>query len=168
MLIKKEFEDIECMVCEAVEIDCNDGISFISKYDNAILILKYLFEYDDIMPYHIEIFDADWDGYDSEFIITLDDCGNVFCEKFYRNDRYLYPPDGVTFILQDCTDECREHIRNNNDRYSFFIDARFICEELTNIYSKCGCCCLYDCTDDAINDNNEDIVKFDIEFALNN
>ena len=57
MLVEKSFIDIENTVEDALEIDCEFGVSFITKYDNAIVILKELLRYGETMPFFIDISD---------------------------------------------------------------------------------------------------------------
>lgn len=121
MVVKKEFNDIESLVSEAIDIDCEFGVSFITKYDNATVILKELLGYTELTPFLIEISDPSFDGYDKEFIISVSNDDKVFCEKFYRNNKYLSPDGGVVFVLPDCSDECISHIYKY--KASFFIDV---------------------------------------------
>lgn len=121
MVVKKEYDDLESLVSEATNIDCEFGVSFITKYDSATVILKELLGYTELTPFLIEISDPSFDGYDKEFIISVSNDDEVFCEKFYRNGKYLSPDDGVVFVLPDCSDECISHIYKY--RYSFFIDV---------------------------------------------
>ena len=130
MLVEKSFIDIESVVENAIEIDCEFGVSFITKYDNAIIILKELLKRDETMPFFIDISDPEWDGYDKEFVISIGNDGEVFCEKFYREDRYLFPEEGVTFILPDCSDECLSHLYKYDDY--FYVKV--------NIIEPCDCC----------------------------
>lgn len=96
---------------------CN--FSVITKYDNAIKVIKHLLMRDNTMPAYIEIADALYDGYDKEFIIGIGN-GDVYCEKFFR-DTYISPGDDVLFILDDCSDECVKHLLNiyMNDVFAF-------------------------------------------------
>lgn len=133
MVIKKEFNCIEDIVDDALSIDCDFGFSFITKYTNASIILKELFKQEELTPFLIDISDESFDGYDKEYIISVNNDGEVFCEKFYRKDRYIIPDNGVNYILKDCTDECISHLYKYED--CIFIDVVF--EDETE---SCGCC----------------------------
>ena len=125
MVLKKEFEDIKSMVIDVLtNIESNNGISFITKYDNATLILKYIFKYGNFDINHVELTSPDWDCYDREFIISVYD-GEVFCERFFKDDRYLLPNDGIDFVLPDCTDECTKHIYSKDYSCMFFVKVNF-------------------------------------------
>lgn len=133
MVIKKEFNSVEYVVDDALSFDCDFGVSFITKYDNAVIVLKELFKYEEVTPFLIDISDESFDGYNKEFIISVNNDGDVFCEKFYCKDKYLAPDDGLTFVFKDCTDECISHLYKHQD--CIFIDVDF--EDETE---SCGCC----------------------------
>lgn len=114
MVVRKSFEDIESVVDEALDIDCDYGVSFITKYENTTIILKELLGYAELMPILIDVSDPLFDGYDKEFIISVTDNGEVFCEKLFRNNGYLHPTDGVIYIFDDCDDECLSHFYGYN------------------------------------------------------
>lgn len=123
MVIKKEFNCIKDVVDDALSIDCDFGISFITKYDNAVIVLKELFKDGELTPFLINISDESYDGYNKEYIISVSNDGNVFCEKFYRKDRYIMPDDGINYVFKDCTDECISHLYKYKD--CIFIDTDF-------------------------------------------
>ena len=133
MHVGKSFVDIESMICDALEIDCENIVSFIAKYDDAAIILKELLKYDEFNPFYVDLSDPSFDGYDKEFIISVNNDGDVFCEKYYRKYGYITPDDGLTFVLPGCSDECVSHLYKYKDR--LFIDVEF--EDETE---SCGCC----------------------------
>ena len=152
MLVRKSFNDIESIVDEALDIDCEFGVSFITKYDNAIIILKELLGYTELTPFLIDISDPSFDGYDKEFIISVSN-DEVFCEKFYRNGKYLSPDDGVVFVLPDCSDECISHIYKY--KASFFIDV-----DINDDIEKCECCEDNDVHVKTIKDNDGNVIGY--------
>lgn len=153
MLVRKSFNDIGSLVDEALDVDCEFGVSFITKYDNAIIILKELLGYTELTPFLIDISDPSFDGYDKEFIISVSNDDEVFCEKFYRNDKYLSPDDGVVFVLPDCSDECISHIYKY--KASFFIDV-----DINDDIEKCDCCEDNDVYEKTIKDNDGNIIGY--------
>lgn len=124
MVVKKRYEDIEDMINEAVDIDTECGTSFITKYDNAALILNELIGHEKFMPYFIELSDPAWDWYKKEFIITINNDGEIYCERFSRNDKYLSSEDDVYFVLPDCDDKCVEFV-HNSENASVIVDVTF-------------------------------------------
>lgn len=132
MVIKKEFNCIKDVVDDALSIDCDFGISFITKYDNAVIVLKELFKDGELTPFLINISDESYDGYNKEYVISVSNDGNVFCEKFYRKDRYIMPDNGINYIFKDCTDECISHLYKHQD--CIFIDTDFD----SDVVSCCG------------------------------
>ena len=125
MVVRREFKDIENIIDEAVDIEVDGGVSFVTKYDNAALIIKELFGYEQFVPCFIQLSDPMWDGYDREFIISINDNKDVYCEKYYRNGRYLNSEDGIVFILPDCCEECVSHLHSADCDVGIFIDVDF-------------------------------------------
>lgn len=123
MHVEKKYLDAATMIDDALNMDCNSDITFITKYDDATIVLKELFECGDFIPCLINIEDVGYRGYDKEFIITVNDDGEVFCEKYHRENGYFIPNDGVIFVLPDCTEECVSHLNKYKDR--IYIDVVF-------------------------------------------
>lgn len=152
MHVEKSFVDIESMICDVLEIDCESIVSFIAKYDDAAIILKELLKYDEFNPFYVDLNDPSFNGYDKEFIISVNYDGDLFCEKYYRKDGYITPDDGVTFILPGCSDECVSYLYKYRDRFFVVVDF----EDETE---SCGCCKWGDdvsfvaSCDDAFSDN---------------
>lgn len=123
MLVEKKYVDLESMLEDALSIDCDFGVTFVTKFENASFILKEILSFSEFMPFLIELSDPSFDGYNKEFIISVSNDGELFCEKFYRKDKYLMPDDGVIFVLPDCSDECISHLYKYND--CFYIEVGF-------------------------------------------
>jgi len=157
VVIRKEFEDIEHLVDEALSIDCEFGVSFIATYEDAAIILKEVLSYDDeLVLFSVEIGDPSFDGYDKEYIISVNN-GEVFCEKFYRKDRYLYVDEGINFVLPNCTDECMAHIKKSRD--SFVVKVDF-----DDDIEPCNYCSTHDCDKGVIRDEDGNII-FSLTFG---
>ena len=157
MVIRKEFEDIEHLVDEALSIDCEFGVSFIATYEDAAIILKEVLSYDDeLVPFSVEIGDPSFDGYDKEYIISVNN-GEVFCEKFYRKDRYLCVDEGINFVLSNCTDECMAHIKKSRD--GFVVKVSF-----DDDIEPCNYCSTHDCDKGVIHDEDGNII-FSLTFG---
>lgn len=156
MHVEKEYNDIGYMIEDAISIDANNGVSFITKYDNAVIIIKELLGFDYLTPYFIQLTDPLWDGYDKEFIISVNNNGEVFCEKYYRNDSYLNG-DGIVFILPDCSDECVTHLHNTCCEYDILVDVSFAdnidfeCDGLCGV--KCDTVCVDEFCDSSAEPN---------------
>jgi len=151
VVIRKEFEDIEHLVSEALSIDCEYGVSFIATYEDAAIILKEVLSYDDeLVPFIVEIEDPSFDGYDKEYIISVNN-GEVFCEKFYREDRYLFVDDGVYFLLPDCSFECNYHV--NHSENSFIVKVSF-----DDDIESCNYCSIHDCDNGIVRDEDGNVI----------
>lgn len=145
MVIKKEFNCIKDVVNDALSIDCDFGVSFIAKYTNASIILKELFKQEELTPFLIDISDESFANYDKEYIISVSNDGEVFCEKFYRKNRYITPDDGVNYVFKDCTDECISHLYKHQD--CIFIDIDLDDETMLYDGGLVEDCCASPCVD---------------------
>lgn len=126
MYIHETFYCIKDLVDTILDSEYADNVTIICKYDSAVAVLKELLDGTDLMPTHISINDAMWDGYDKEFIIsTLD--GDIYCENFFR-DKYIHVGDDVTFLLPDCSDECVEHVKNDIEKGQVCFGIEFTCD----------------------------------------
>lgn len=89
--------------------DINNGatcVSFVGLYDDATEVIKTLLCYDITNAYHIEIEPEDWDGYNKEWLVTLDSDYNVWCEKLCRESGYITFEGNVAYIADDCNSIC--------------------------------------------------------------
>lgn len=135
MHVEKNYVDLENMLDDALSIDCDFGVTFVTKFENASFILKEILSFSEFMPFLIEFEDPSFDGYDKEFFISVNNNGEVFCEKFYHKDKCFMPGDGVIFVLPDCSDECISHLYKYND--CFYIEVGFEDDELDE--NNCDC-----------------------------
>ena len=62
-------------------------ISFYTGYDGAVAFTKLLLQYDDVVPYSIEMESYEVGGYSREYCITLFDDGNLYVEKAWHEAR---------------------------------------------------------------------------------
>lgn len=80
-------------------------VTFIELYNDASEVIKsLLMSYGDVRPYHITLEPEDWDGYDKEYLVTLDNEMNIWCEKAYsmENKTYLYMESACVLVADDC------------------------------------------------------------------
>ena len=123
MHVEKKYKNIDEIIYDSRCVGCQRDISFITKYDYAAVILKSLFNCCDVTPRYIDISDVMTDGYEKEYIISLNEDYDLFCERFYRNNKYLRPDDGIECVLPDCSDECMEHVAKGEYDCSLFINV---------------------------------------------
>ena len=93
--------------------DGYDDISFVCKYEDAThLIKELLMSYDETNVYQVSIETIDWDGYDKEYIVTLDGDMNIWCEKAYQEEynRYLFITDECVLVADDCNSKILDSI----------------------------------------------------------
>ena len=100
-----DFEDFSCAVADKFD-ELNkenfEDIAVIAKPDEAKEIFKELvcmgYDICNITYEHI-----DWDGYDDEYILSMNHDG-IWLEKFKREDgKYLTDESTITYILDNCS-----------------------------------------------------------------
>ena len=129
-----------------------ESVSFIGKYeDTARLIKELLMIYDETHIHQVSIETIDWDGYDKEYIVTLDDDMNIWCEKAYQEEynRYLFVDDECVLVSDDCNSKILDGI-DSDEVYEVGYD--FDDEE------TCQCNC-ENCTCNEESDKQEVITR---------
>lgn len=98
-------DDVEELVSTVMSDTENIDIAYriIAKYEEASAIVKELLQYEETSVYHLEIWNENWDGYDKEFLITIDDTLAVLCEPLYQDDNYLSYDSDKVFIMDGCS-----------------------------------------------------------------
>ena len=100
-----DFEDLACDIADKFD-ELNkeefEDIAVIAKPDEAKEIFKELvcmgYDICNITYEHI-----DWDGYDDEYILSMNHDG-IWLEKFKREDgKYLTDESTITYILDNCS-----------------------------------------------------------------
>ena len=143
LVINDLSEIAEVMYLDITKGGYNDTM-FVGCYEDAVTVLKHLFMFDDIFPYHIEIEPYEWDYYDREYYISLDNDLNVWCNKAYdfKYERYLYSETGCLYIADDCNSVILKEIGcDEDDMYEVTYDLDEECE----CDGNCECC---NCNDD--------------------
>lgn len=91
-----------------------EGVNIVAKYDVIMPILNELIKESPFMLISAELNDYSWDGYDDEFVLTINHDGEVYVEKVYveEKDIYLNVGGGLTFLHNDCNSK---FLKNNED-----------------------------------------------------
>ena len=132
------YEDISHY--QAAEEEIYDA-NFIGYYDDVIRVIKALLKYDDTFIHQVCIEPAEWDGYDKEYLVTLDTELGIWCEKCQRqNGKYLELDGGLILVADDCNSAVLKGI-DSEDVYEVsynFVDDTDECD------GNCECCDLED------------------------
>lgn len=104
----KNFSDFVDLVCDQYiffERTSEDfiGVSVVAHYEVMIDFLNELVKNTDFSLININLEDPEMDGYDREWVLTIDPDGYIWCEKVYRSDHggYLYCDEDVVFVHED-------------------------------------------------------------------
>ena len=111
-----DFEDWSCAVadkCEELNKENFEDIAVIAKPDEVKEIFKELvcIGYDICNITYERI---DWDGYDDEYILSMNHDG-IWLEKFKREDgKYLTDESTITYILDNCSSNVIPYCKGKN------------------------------------------------------
>ena len=110
------FEDFSCAVADRFDElykENFEDIAVIAKPDEAKEIFKELV----CMGYdicNITYERIDWDGYDDEYILSMNHDG-IWLEKFKREDgKYLTDESTITYILDNCSSKVIPYCKGKN------------------------------------------------------
>ena len=110
------FEDFSCVIADKFDElykENFEDIAVIAKPDEAKEIFKELV----CMGYdicNITYERIDWDGYDDEYILSMNHDG-IWLEKFKREDgKYLTDESTITYILDNCSSKVIPYCKGKN------------------------------------------------------
>ena len=110
----EDFKEIACEMYAGISVGCED-ISFVGKYEDCVCLIKDLLCLEDVCLHQVEIEPEDWDGYDKEYLVTLDNELNIWCEKAYReNVGYFLIESECILIADDCNVEIYDHLESDD------------------------------------------------------
>lgn len=144
-----DYSDLACDIADKFDMvkENFEDIAVIAKPDDVKEIFKELvcIGYDICNITYERI---DWDGYDDEYILSMNHDG-IWLEKFKREDgKYLIDESTITYILDNCSSKVIPYC-NGKIVYEVSIGDECDCAEC------CGCC---ECDNDK---NTECTVKSD-------
>lgn len=147
------FEDYESL---AYDIDENytrlqghddlTDVSVIGFYKDIKNVLKYLITFDyDIASIDLE--EPEINGYEKEFILSIDSVGCIWVDKLWNDNKYLNYESNITFIFDDCNSAvinaslggCLVEVAISTECNSISFkdyDKEYNKEELVDIYKK--------------------------------
>ena len=146
------FDVAEAMYEEIVEKK-KEEVMFIGYYEDAIEVIKYLVVFDDVMPHALEIHDEEWDGYDKEYYVTLDENLELWVEPAIGvKGNYLMGFSDTVFLAGDCSSSIINAIGSDEFVEIAYFDEEDLEDECDDC---CGeCCCHGGCHED-YEDSNE-------------
>lgn len=104
----KNFSDFVDLVCDQYiffEKTSEDfiGISVVAHYEVMIDFLNELVKNTDFSIININLEDPEMDGYDKEWVLSIDPDGYIWCEKVYRSGHggYLFCDEDIVFVHED-------------------------------------------------------------------
>ena len=71
IFIEDLYEVAEMMYNRIIETDA-ESVAFVGFYEDAIDLIKNLMDFEDTDLYQVTLEPEEWDGYDKEYLVTLD------------------------------------------------------------------------------------------------
>lgn len=139
--------DVSDFMFDKVSNGCRD-VTFVGLYEDAVKVVKGLLFYDETNAYQISIEPEDWNGYEKEYFVTLDDEMNVWCEKAYSMGlgSYLYSETGCALIADDCNPDVLKGLCSDEIYEVGYDDVDIEDYEFDDCNGCCECC---DCNEEA-------------------
>jgi len=78
-----------------------DSVSIVCFYEIATELIKDLLKYEDVMPNLIHLHGFESEGYEDEYLITIDEDG-LWCEPLKQGDHYICYVEKAVFVHQEC------------------------------------------------------------------
>ena len=146
--IIKNLEDVEEAMYDEIAINKKENVTFVGFYEDAIEVLKELMMHDEIVPYSLEIHPAEYDGYDKEYYVTLDNEMSLFCEPAYHVEHEIYYFDecDIAFIRNDVNSAILARIEADE-----LYEVTYTDEVEDDKKPYCGECCGECCCEDRAN-----------------
>jgi hypothetical protein len=108
-------EVADAMYSDIANNDLNE-VEFIGFYEDVSTVLKNLLIFDETIPCFIKMVDPECDDYEKEYSIILDSDMNIWCEKAYMDDNYLFVISEKVYVADDCNSKLLENIETCEDR----------------------------------------------------
>lgn len=162
-LIVNDIEELVATVMSDVE-NIDIAYRIIAKYEETSAIVKELLQYEETSAYHLEIWNEDCDGYDKEFLITIDSTLAILSEPLYQDGIYLSYDSDKVFVMDGCSQKsiadceedivtivmysdsvdeynCKECTCNENSAVAttnenFYVNGKSVSKEVFNEYDK--------------------------------
>ncbi len=148
-IIVEDMIDVAQIMHDKVATGCT-GVCFVGIYEDAAeLIKELLMMYDETTVNQIAIEMVEYDGYDKEYLVTLDNEMAVWCQKAFNDycNEYFYVEDECVLVADDCNSAILKNIKSDEVyEVSYDLDD----EECDG---SCECC---QCSG---NDNHEEIIR---------
>ena len=77
------------------------GVSIVGHYEIIIELLNELIGRTEFRLYNIEIDLPEINGYEDEYIISIDSTGNIWCQTAKYGDNYIYAEDDIVYVHND-------------------------------------------------------------------
>ena len=113
-------------------------VGFVGFYEDAIQLIKELLRMEEPNIHNVNIANIEFDGYDKEYLVSLDGDMNIWCEKAYREkyNGYFTICDDCVLVADDCNSEILKHIESE-----VVYEVGYDLEDECDCEGNCEHCC---------------------------
>ena len=135
----ENYFDVAKTMYDVVIKNKKEEITFVGFYEDAIEVIKELLMYEETTIHSLDIHSEEWDGYDKEYYVTLDNNFEVWAEPAFSKDhnRYLYGSADILFMTS-----------NSNSSILNAIEYDIAVEVVFDMGNECDSKCSTDCYDE--------------------
>lgn len=132
----EDYEDFACAVSDAYNkeksVDEYNSIDIVAKYEDTKGIIRELIGIGYDIAFINELANAEYDGYDDAFVISLYD-DEIWCEPVKRKDGYIFIEADVVYIFDNCNSKIIPKIESNEIYEVELGECDYDCEDC-NLY----------------------------------
>ena len=157
----EDYEELACYICSTYDTlkldDELSDVAIIAKYEDTRQIIKEILclGYD---IHSISMHDVEYDGYDSEYIITLYE-NELWIEPMLRNGRYITDISSIIYIFNTCSSKVIPYCKGDIVYEVSIGDEGCGCDEC------CSCC---DCNKEPNIESDGNMHGFSVNKSSNN
>lgn len=157
----EDYEELACYICSRYDkLKLDDELSdvaIIAKYEDTRQIIKEILclGYD---IHSISMHDVEYDGYYSEYIITLYE-DELWIEPMLRNNRYITDTSSIIYIFNTCSSKVIPYCKGDIVYEVSVGDEGCGCDEC------CSCC---DCNKEPNIESDGNMHGFSVNKSSNN
>ena len=124
-----DIESLANCMSELSDVVGITSVGVICKYNTAKILISELVSHGYILGF-VELSNADWDGYDKEFCISIFQGEEITCEKIwnFKKDNYITCGAGVMFVHDKCNSKIINKI-SSDIVYELELDCDCDCKE---------------------------------------
>ena len=134
----KDFDGLASEILDKIKSGKSD-VAFIGDFQDSSTLIKAFSKFDDVFPYYISLEPIEINGYNREYVVILDECLNVWCEKAFRDNKgYFSFRFSSVYIADDCDEDVIKHVESDD-----VFEVSYSSDDIEYFDECCGMCDFY-------------------------